>query len=288
MKRILLVLPLVLLCWAPAAHAQQTLPGICAIRGIAYGTTPATGSITVAGGQGCHRFTGAVGDIVRVRLIRTSGTLDPTVGIAPPGGGTGCTATTDDEFKCAIRTAGQHTMVVHDAAGTATGTYALSIQRLNDPVGCATLSYATGSTAGALLPGEAGCWRFTGTRPDRVRIRVVARSAALAPQVVVDQRGRNTCPPDAANPTCWLRRDGTHTIFVTDAAGTGAGDYSIALQRLNDPVGCTTLAFGAAPSVGTIANDGETDCYRFAAAAGDRVHLRLESTSAGLSPAARS
>ena len=278
MKRILLVLPLVLLCWAPAAHAQ-TLPGICAIRGISYGTTPATGSITVAGGQGCHRFTGAAGDVVRVRLIRTSGTLDPTVGIAPPDGSSGCAATTDDEFRCAIRTAGQHTMVVRDAAGTATGTYALSIQRLNDPVGCATLSYATGSTAGALLPGEAGCWRFTGTRPDRVRIRVVARSSALAPQFVVDQRGRSTCPPDAANPTCWLRRDGTHTIFVTDAAGPGAGDYAIAIQRLNDPVGCTTLAFGAAPRVGTIATDGETDCYRFAAAAGDRVHVRLEGTS---------
>ena len=199
-----------------------TLPGICAIRGISYGTAPATGSITVAGGHGCHRFTGAAGDVVRVRLIRTSGTLDPTVGIAPPGGGTGCTA----HHRRRVHMCDPDRRPAHAGGPRRRGhrdrNLRASIQRLNDPVGCATLSYATGSTAGALLPGEAGCWRFTGTRPDRVRIRVVARSSALAPQVVVDQRGRSTCPPDAANPTCWLRR-GTHTIFVTDAAGPEPG-----------------------------------------------------------------
>ena len=105
-----------------------------------------------------------------------------------------------------------------------------------------------------------------------MHVRLEATSAGLSPLgEVLNPDGTRACAPTTADEsTCLLSASGTYTILAGDATGTGAGDYAIAVQRLPN---------------GTIANDAETDCYRFAAATGDRVHLRLESTSAGLSPA---
>ena len=285
MRRLLLLLPIFLLLGAaPAAHAVEP-PGICAVRSLSYGTAPATGSINVAGGLGCFRFTGAAGDFVRVRLVKTSGTLEPVIGVARPDRTAQCAPRPDDQFVCRLSIAGVHTMTVADAAGTATGTYALSIQRLNDPVGCPTIAYGPASHASALAAGEAGCWRFTGTVGDQVRTRIVTASSTLAPEVAIEQNARRTCPPDPQTPaTCRLRRTGTHTIFVTDTAGTGAGDYAVSIQRLNDPVGCATLSVAGPATAGAIAGTGETDCYRVAGYPGDLLRVRLIATSGALDP----
>src|SRR2546423_7971453 len=54
-------------------------------------------------------------------------------------------------------------------------------------------------------------------------------------------------PRSTLFPYTTLFRSGTHTISVEDSSGTNTGNYSIATQRLNNPVGCAGLSSGAAP-----------------------------------------
>jgi hypothetical protein len=73
------------------------------------------------------------GDRVRVRLIKTSGqaAFNPTAEVVRPNGTTRCGVTGFDEFTCALDAPGTHTILVEDFAGTNTGGYEISIQRID-------------------------------------------------------------------------------------------------------------------------------------------------------------
>ena len=73
---------------------------------IAFGALPLAGSITVAGEVDCYTFAGTVGNTVRVRVIKTSGTFDPLADVVRPNGQACAAATTVDDFNCAVSSAG--------------------------------------------------------------------------------------------------------------------------------------------------------------------------------------
>ncbi|MGH3372766.1 MAG: hypothetical protein ACRDPR_22495, partial [Nocardioidaceae bacterium] len=79
---------------------------------------------------------------------------------------------------------------------------------------------------------------------------------------------------------CELAQTGTHTILVEDWNGLALGEYLLAIQRLNDPVGCEQLSPGR-PRPGRIDPPGQTDCWRFAGVAGDGARIRVKKTSTG-------
>ena len=89
--------------------------------------------------------------------------------------------------------------------------------------------------------------------------------------------------PPSSPFACGLTAVGTHTLIVSGLlGGNGAGDYSLAVQRANNPVGCTALGFGGAPTTGTIALTAEEDCFTFTGNAGDRIRFRPVETSGTL------
>src|SRR6266480_1335741 len=129
------------------------------------------------------------------------------------------------------------------------------------------------------------CFSFSGTAGDRIRVRVVQASGAtfFPSQELVPPSGTTLCgPTTATDQTCALNKTGSHKIIVRDSAGTNTGGYVIAIQRMNNPTGCTTLTFGAAPTAGTISVAGEMDCYRFADTAGDQMNAHVAETSGTL------
>ena len=65
--------------------------------------------------------------------------------------------------------------------------------------------------------------------------------------------------------TCLLDANGAHTLRVRDFGGAGTGNYSLYVQRLNNPVGCTPIAFGATLS-SSISVAAEVDCFTFTGA----------------------
>jgi hypothetical protein len=268
---------------APAAQAQtlpgsggSQLPGVCAPITLSYGAAPAAGTITAAGDAGCYRFTGAAGDRVRVRLVRTAGALDPVVTVTQPGGSRVCGPAPSDDTTCTLSATGLHSIVVGDAAGTGTGAYAIAIQRLNAPVGCAPIAFGLAPLTSVAAAGEADCWRFSGAPRDRVRLRLITATGVDLRGEVLRPDGTTLCPPQAAEePACVLDTGGAHTILVADGSSPDDVVYRLGLQRLNNPVGCSALSFGGVAAEGSIATEGETDCFRFVGAAGDRVRVRL-------------
>ena len=97
---------------------------------ISLGAAPKTGAISSAGETDCFTFTGAAGDVMRVRLIKTSGTFNPFAQVFRPNG-TLCAQGFTGEFNCAVNSAGKHTILVNDfSPGTRTGTYRININKL--------------------------------------------------------------------------------------------------------------------------------------------------------------
>jgi hypothetical protein len=96
---------------------------------LSFGAAPTPGSIGALGETDCFRFSGAAGDQVRVRLIRTAGaTFAEVAEVLRPDGTTRCGVDTRDQFTCSLDAGGTHTLLVQDWRGTATGSYVVSIE----------------------------------------------------------------------------------------------------------------------------------------------------------------
>jgi hypothetical protein len=262
MRILLVALSLALIGSAEAQAQVITQPGgpaLCAVRALSYGGAPyeATGS------TGCYRFDGVAGDRVRVRLVVTSGSLSPAAT-------TSCGTTTLDDSTCVLATTGRHGITV---SGTGSGTYAISIQRLNDPVGCGgTVSYGTVGTLGQLgAAGDSECHRFTAAAGDRVRV-----TASGQPVTEIVRPDGTTLCVSAGRLTCTVDVPGQHTLLVR---GAPPGGYGVSIQRLNDPVGCTPLSANAGPAIATLFAPGVTRCYRLDGQPGTQLRVRVVSAA---------
>jgi hypothetical protein len=85
---------------------------------------------------------------------------------------------------------------------------------------------------------------------------------------------------------CILPSAGTYIIQARDSYGTYTGDYYLYLQRLNNPGGSVSIAFGQTLS-GSISTPAEMDSYTFTANAGDKVLVRMGRSSGSLFPEIR-
>jgi hypothetical protein len=233
----------------------------------------------------CYTFSGTVGARIRLRMVNTSGgSFFPLQEVTSPDGTTLCGPQGPNDMTCTLDDGGTHTVIVRDSAGTNTGGYTMAIQKLSAPLGCTALTFGAAPISASIgAVGEMDCYSFTGTMGDRIRIRVVETSGSLlALQEVVRPNGTTVCgQTSAADETCLLDTTGAHRIIVEDNNGNNTGGYVIAIQKLNAPVGCTALTFGAAPLARTISTAGEMDCYTFSGTVGARIRLRMVNTSGG-------
>ena len=251
---------------------------------LTFGAAPTTGTIAAAGELDCFTFSGAAGDRVEERPVKTSGTLTVVGELVRPNGttvpGTAC-------VPCSLDSAGTYTILVGDSAGTGTGDYALAVQRLNNPVGCTPIVFGAAPTTGTVAAGEMDCFTFAGATGDRIHANLVKTSGTALTAQLFNPTGGQVCnfdPGSFSNPfACGLTAAGTQTLIVSGlVGGAGAGNYSLAVQRANNPVGCTALGFGAAPTTGTIALAAEEDCFTFTGTSGDRIRVRPIATSGTL------
>jgi hypothetical protein len=78
----------------------------------------------------CYRITAAVGDALRVRVVKVSGEFGPLMEVTRPNGTTLCGPTLGDDSTCTANTAGGHTILVRDMGpGTRTGEYTIAVSR---------------------------------------------------------------------------------------------------------------------------------------------------------------
>lgn len=135
------------------------------------------------------------------------------------------------------------------------------------------------------LTGETDSFGFSGAAGDRIRVRVVTTSGALSPfREIIRPDGTSLCGTVVTEMTCLLDASGVHTLLINDFGGTDTGNYSLYLQRLNEPVGCLPIAFSGVPTNGTIDVAAETDCYTFDGAVNNRIRVRTVAISGALAP----
>jgi hypothetical protein len=245
---------------------------------ISFGAQPTTGTIAAAGQSDCYSFSGAAGDRVWIRVVRTSGPggLDPEQTVLRPDSSTSCSGTTADERGCQLDVAGTHTIVVRDQGSMLTGSYSIAIQRLNQPTGCVSLPY--GSPIVGTGNGEFQCYRFSATAGDRLRLIAAFANTSQVPAPtyhLFSPDGADLCATGGTS-ECAVLQTGTHTVVVA----LPSGSMGISVQNLDTPVGCTALPGPGAPSRTVTQGGGhalaELDCFTYLPIlAADRARFRV-------------
>ena len=266
------------------AASSQTFSGLARPVAITRNVPIAFGqilsdSISSPTEQDIFTFSGAAGDVVRVRMAETSGNLNLGGFTMYRPDGTQLCSTIFNDNSCTLNVSGAHTIIV---TGSGAGNYEIAIQRRNNPVGCTSLSFgASPITASISQPAEMDCYTFSGATNDMIRVRMAETSGNLNLGGFTMYRpdGTQLCSTIFNDNSCTFNASGTHSLIVT---GSGAGNYEIAIQRRNNPVGCTPLSFGASPISASINRPTEMDCFTFTGSAGDVVRVRMAETSGNL------
>ena len=145
---------------------------------------------------------------------------------------------------------------------------------------------ATPVTSAISAAGEVDCFTFNAQTHNRVRVRVVTTSGTLVPSAqLFTPKGTPLCAAaTTVDSTCGVANKGTQTLAIKDASGTNTGGYTVSVQILQKPLGCTPLKFGSPSNSGSISVPGTADCYTFKAGNAARLLTRIVATSGPISP----
>jgi PKD repeat protein len=139
---------------------------------------------------------------------------------------------------------------------------------------------ATGCSIDIL--GDTDTFSFTATAGDLIRVRMADGNGnafqSLTDRIqVFDATGTeigNAINELDAVLDITVPSAGTYLILASDASGDWIGNYSLHLQRLNNPGTVTPIAFGGTVN-GSIGMLAEMDAYSFTATAGDLIRVRM-------------
>ena len=150
-------------------------------------------------------------------------------------------------------------------------------------------------TNGTLASGETKAYSIAAAAGDKFFLRMgrpEASSSAVNPTwriygpdgALVQSVGE---APDYADSGTYIQGDftaaasGTYTLLVADNLGNDSGAYSLSVHRTKEPADATPVVFGTVIT-NTLAS-GEIKPYSFAAAAGERLFLRMGRPEGGTS-----
>ena len=301
----------------------QRLNGPAAAHPASYGET-ASGTVDVPVEMEAYTFSASAGDVILIGSGRTSGDVWPKVRLYDPGGSLLVSdyEAVYTEISVTLADAGVHTILVSDGFnGTYTGGYNLYLQRLNGPAAAHPASYGETASGTVDVPVEMEAHTFSAGAGDVI---LIGSSRGLAYRVylplILDSSAPNVAAEtrlhgaDCVSGDLWpkirlydpdgtllaaeyspvhteithsLSVAGTYSILVSDGFnGTYTGDYTVYLQRLDDPANAIHLSYGQMAS-GAVGLPGEMDAYTFNAGAGDVVQVSVSRASGNLWPKIR-
>ncbi|HEY2016823.1 MAG TPA: RHS repeat domain-containing protein [Bryobacteraceae bacterium] len=191
---------------------------------------------------------------------------------------------------------GDYIAIVRDNTGAATGSYSISMVRLNRPcsatsqtaLGCS--ARVDGSVSGLL---GASQYTLTAAANDQYLLRVLRTDQGTGPFQprldIYDVQGnllQTTGTGGLTRATFTTHADGVYTVVVSDGYdGSQTGAYSFSLLRLNRPCSvAATLACGAV-SAGSFAQPLNSSVYTYTASSGGSFSARMLDNSGALQPA---
>jgi len=258
---------------------------------IKFGET-AFGSIDPPGDVDTYAFSVEVGDAVLVRASRVSGSFWPELRLYLPNGTelVGNYGSDVVEVNSTSAEAGNYTIVVNDYFGDYNGNYSLFVQRLNNP-GKATYVKFGEVASGSIDPaGDVDTYSFSAAVGDAVLVRVSCVSGSLWSEVrFYSPNGTELISDtsyDVVEINYTIAEAGNYTVLIHDYFGDYIGNYSIFVQRLNNPGNAVSIVFGET-ALASIDPAGDVDTYVFSAEAGDTVLVRASRVSGFLYPEVR-
>jgi|GEM_PF-5560934 len=283
---------------ATAVHAE---PADKSLTNISYGAL-VSGVVSVATEVDTFVFTGQSGDIVFIRINRTSGGVNPKLRLYNPSGTLITTANPipynynrAEIVDIKLLTSGNYSLLVTDDNGAQTGGYYLKLESITRPGQQDTLVY--GELVVDSIPAltEMDVYRFAGLAGEKVLLRMNRTSGSLEPTMRL--YGPNDSLVTLANPVAYyanrceiidfvLPASGTYTLFALDVDGFQTGGYGLTVESVPRPGQPDTLAYGEL-SQDTISAVTAIDVYRFAGLTGEKIWLRMNRTSGSVNPSLR-
>jgi hypothetical protein len=193
-------------------------------QALSFGTLPRTGTVRAPSDAACFTFSGNSGDVIFAHAVTTSGTLFASPGLRSFDTLGKALCTTEGDLFCTLTGTGTQTILAYDdGSGLNTGNFHLSIQRLNNPSGCAALKFAAAPISKTISSvGQVACFTFSGVTGDRVSESAVVTSGTFSPEVdLFTPAGLSECANPGQLTDCTLPSGGTWTTLV-DGPGTGA------------------------------------------------------------------
>jgi RHS repeat-associated protein len=251
---------------------------------IEFGETISS-SIGASGEEDEYTFSADANDTIIIRLDSTSGYLGPEVRLYATNGTLLNSQYSSDhlEMQQTLPDSGEYQILVCDYYINYTGNYTIFLQRLNNPSGTTPIAFGETISDSIDPAPEADIYTFSAGANDTVIIRLDKTSGPyLAPEIrLYAPNGtmlKSQYSSDHLEMQYTLADSGEYQILVCDYYINYTGNYTIFLQRLNNPSGTTPIAFGETIS-DSIDPAPEADIYTFSAGANDTVIIRLDKTS---------
>jgi YD repeat-containing protein len=217
----------------------QRLNNPCNATSITCGQTISS-SLSAAAEQNFYTFTATAGDKVTIRLITTSGGMNPFLELYDSTGSriaynysySGNYTSIDK----ALTTGGTYTVVVYDDGNDETGNYNLTWQRLNNP--CNAINICSQTISGSLSAiGEQDFYTFTANSGDDVSFNLTRTSGSFDPSLeLYDSSGTRviyqyTASGSSITINTTLSAGGIYTIIVSDYGNDETGNYTLSPQQ---------------------------------------------------------
>jgi YD repeat-containing protein len=246
----------------------------------------ATGSIGTTTGAppwAFYRLTASANDIVKIRAVKTSGSLVPYLDLYSFNGSLVTNAA--GEINTTLSVGGTYTIVVRDQSNTYTGGYAVTWQKWNNPC-------ASAINCGQVVSGSIGItanpppWKYyslAASANDSVTVRVTKTSGTLTPYLELYGPSGTLIGSGTGQLDRTLVAAGAYTIMVRDQNSLNTGNFILTWHRINNPCNTKTIGCGQVLQ-GTLSAVGKIGVFTFNATGGDNVVLTLTRTSGGLDP----
>ncbi|MFJ9429344.1 hypothetical protein ACIRQY_06725 [Streptomyces sp. NPDC101490] len=247
---------------------MSSTPGDCpAIPGTGYDTAPVTGTGTGALGVVCHSFTAAPGDRITTELQRVN-YGESAQWVSDETGGRLCVQRNEDGSEGCVLPGGSRGYrvygIVEDESDGTRAPYTLTVRRLSDPAGCATVAPSVYGTAPDRSGPATGCKTFTPTVTGGYDVRSVSESGQRDKVSVYERDGTYACR--GYENLCTLTAGRTYTVLT---------DQAVQVLGRTSTSGCVGGVTLATPYRGTFSAPGEVDCLNLALPPG--AHLAVQS-----------
>jgi len=157
------------------------------------------------------------------------------------------------------------------------------VDALNDRI-----DYGIAKTGSITSPGSVDTYSFSGENGDAIVIRIAKTGGEIFPRITLygpsGAELKRVHSSSTSEIKYILTTSGTHKILVDDGfLGKYTGDYSLFIQRINNPANVKSFELGTAKS-GSIGQPGIIDTYALSCSSDDAINIRIAKIDGELFP----